>query len=69
MVFDHKRLYSSACNSHVLFRWRLGERIHSQLSKVSMQPLDSQYFSFLANYKLAILVLNIVPYIALKAIA
>jgi hypothetical protein len=45
------------------------KKIHSQLSKVSMQQLDSQYFSFLANYKLAILVLNIVPYIALKIMA
>ena len=44
------------------------KKIHSELSNVPVDQLDSKYFSFLANYKLAILVFNLVPYIALKIV-
>ena len=43
----------------------LTQRIHSQLFKISESNLNEQYFQFVANYKIAVLLLNIVPYIAL----
>jgi hypothetical protein len=42
--------------------------IHSKLFKISKEQLDPMYFNFLANYKLAIFIFNLVPYIALKII-
>ena len=45
------------------------KRIHSKLSGVGEEGLDAIYFNFLGNYKLAILVLNIAPYFALKIMA
>ena len=42
------------------------KRIHSKLSGVEQESLEAIYFNFLGNYKLAILVLNVVPYCALK---
>ncbi len=44
--------------------WAKG--IHSKLFGIPKENLNSMYFMFLANYKLAIFVLNLVPYIALK---
>ncbi|MFT6955817.1 MAG: hypothetical protein ACJAYC_000818 [Halieaceae bacterium] len=44
------------------------KQIHSELSKVPIDQLNSEYFSFLANYKLVILAFNLVPYIALKIV-
>ncbi len=43
--------------------------IHSKLSGVSPDDLDAIYFNFLANYKLAIMVFSLVPYIALRLMA
>ncbi|WP_019028077.1 DUF6868 family protein [Colwellia piezophila] len=40
--------------------------IHSKLTGVSITELPTLYFSFMANYKLGILLFNFVPYIALK---
>lgn len=40
--------------------------IHSKLTHVSADKLPTLYFSYLANYKIAILVFNLVPYLALK---
>jgi len=40
--------------------------IHSKISGLSESQLQSLYFSFLGHYKIAILVLNLVPYVALK---
>ncbi len=40
--------------------------IHGALLGVDEDALDSMYFQFLGNYKLAVIVLNITPYIALK---
>lgn len=42
------------------------KRIHNKLTGVNKESLDAIYFNFLGNYKLAILVLNITPYFALK---
>jgi hypothetical protein len=43
--------------------------IHSKLFGVSESELPLTYMQYLGNYKIAIIVLNIVPYIALKIIS
>lgn len=43
--------------------------IHSRMMGVSEAGLPRLYFQYLGNYKIAIFVLNVVPYIALKVIA
>lgn len=43
--------------------------IHSKLIPLESRGLNALYFSFLGRYKLAILVLNLVPYWALKIMA
>ena len=40
--------------------------IHSKIFGVSESDLPLTYMQYLGNYKIAIIVLNIVPYIALK---
>ncbi len=45
------------------------KKIHSRLLGVCQEGLEIQYFTFLGNYKLAIIVLNLVPYCALKIMA
>lgn len=40
--------------------------IHSKMFNISESSLDTLYFNYLGNYKLAIFILNLVPYIALK---
>ena len=40
--------------------------IHSKLFKLSDADLSRSYFQFLGQYKLAIYVFNLVPYIALR---
>ena len=47
--------------------WAKG--IHSRLFDIPRENLNAMYFEFLANYKLAIFVLNLVPYVALKIMA
>ncbi len=47
----------------------VSKRIHSAMSRVDESELDRLYFHFLGNYKLAIIVLNIAPYFALKIMA
>ena len=42
-------------------------RIHSRLFGMSEPDLLRAYFRYLANYKIAIFVLNLVPYVAVKA--
>jgi len=37
---------------------------HSKLTGVSVSKLPSLYFSYMANYKIGILLFNLVPYIA-----
>jgi len=41
-------------------------QIHGQLFGMTEQDLGRAYFQYLAQYKIAILVLNLVPYMALK---
>ena len=40
--------------------------LHAKMFGVSQTDLQSTYFQYLGNYKIAIFVLNIVPYLALK---
>jgi len=51
----------------VLFRGPIS-RIHSKLFQLSESDLSSAYFQYLAQFKIAVLVFNIVPYIALRVI-
>jgi len=44
-------------------------RIHSKLFGLDEKDLGRAYFQYLAQYKIAIIVLNIAPYIALKVMA
>ncbi len=43
-------------------------KIHSRLMGVQESELPPLYFQYLAHYKIAVLVFNLVPYIALKLI-
>ena len=40
--------------------------IHSAMFRMDGEELDSKYFDFLGNYKIATLVFIVAPYIALK---
>ena len=42
------------------------KNLHSKLFGISAEKLDEVYFNYLGNFKLAIIILNIVPYVALK---
>ncbi len=44
-------------------------RIHSQLFGVGEKDLGRAYFQYLAQYKIAIIVFNIAPYVSLKIMA
>ncbi len=44
-------------------------RIHAKMFDLNESDLSRGYFQYLAQYKIAILVLNVVPYVALKIIA
>ena len=41
-------------------------RLHSKLFGLNQESLPLIYFRYLGNYKIAILMFNLVPYIALK---
>ena len=43
--------------------------MHGKMFGLSEEHLSRAYFQYLAQYKIAILVLNLVPYIALKLTA
>jgi len=43
--------------------------IHAKLFGVNQENLPLIYFGYLGNYKVAILVFNLVPYLALKLMA
>ncbi|MBE2181624.1 MAG: hypothetical protein IAE97_14255 [Chthoniobacterales bacterium] len=51
-----------------LFR-RSVARIHARIFGMSEAELSCAYFQYLARYKIAILVFNFVPYIALRIMA
>ena len=44
-------------------------KIHSRLFGLDEETLSLTYFQYLGNYKVAIYILNLVPYIALKIMA
>lgn len=58
LTFSTLMLVSSAGN------W--AKRIHSKLFGIAEENLNPMYFSYLANYKLAIFIFNLAPYLALK---
>jgi hypothetical protein len=41
-------------------------RLHSKLVGMDASKLPPLYFQYLGNYKIAIIILNLAPYIALK---
>ncbi len=43
-------------------------KIHSKLFDIKEKKIRLSYYNFLANYKMLIIVFNLVPYIALKII-
>jgi Family of unknown function (DUF6868) len=44
-------------------------RIHAKLFGISQKDLSLVYFEYLGHYKVAILVFNLVPYLALRLMA
>lgn len=44
-------------------------RIHSSMFNISEEDLSRFYFQYLANFKLIVIVFNLVPYFALKVMA
>ena len=44
-------------------------QIHAKMFDLNESDLSREYFRYLAQYKIAVLVLNLVPYVALKMIA
>lgn len=40
--------------------------VHAKMFSIDSSQLPKLYFKYLANYKVAILIFNLVPYIALK---
>ena len=44
-------------------------QIHAKMFNLNEADLSRAYFQYLAQYKIAVLVLNLVPYIALKIVA
>ena len=43
--------------------------IHSRMFGLAAADLDRIYFAYLANFKIAVIVLNLVPYLALRVMA
>jgi len=44
------------------------KRIHAKLFDLSEGDLSRAYFQYLAQYKIAVLVFNLVPYLALRIV-
>ncbi len=44
------------------------KRIHSKLLNIPEEQLAVEYFKYLGNYKIAIFVLNLAPYLALRIV-
>ena len=53
----------------IVMRGSITTKIHSKLFGLDEKDLGRAYFQYLAQYKIAIIVLNIAPYIALKMMA
>lgn len=52
----------------IFFFQDLVSRIHSKMFNLEKADLSRLYFRFLAEYKILIIMFNIVPYLALKII-
>ncbi|MEZ5388059.1 MAG: hypothetical protein R3F13_21340 [Prosthecobacter sp.] len=52
----------------ILMRSRIS-RIHSRMFGMSEQDLARAYFQYLAQFKIAVIMLNLVPYMALRLMA
>ena len=52
----------------VVFRPSI-QSLHSRLVSVPSDELPALYFSYLGNYKLLIIVFNLVPYLVLRVIS
>ena len=57
----------SAFFTLVLRDWAAG--LHSRMFRIEKDKVIQIYFSFLGTYKIALIVLNLVPYLALRIIA
>ncbi len=44
-------------------------RVHAKMFRVDEATMRQAYFQFLVNYKIAVIVFNLVPYIALSIMA
>jgi len=44
-------------------------KIHSKMFSLDQKVIEQAYFYYLGNYKIATIILNIVPYFALKIIS
>ena len=58
-------IYAIAAIALTLFRNTIKD-IHSKLLGVPTEKLDELYFNYLGHFKLAIIVLSLSPYIALR---
>jgi len=58
-------IYAITAIAVILFRNAV-KKIHSKLTGVPVENLDELYFSYLGNFKLAIILFALTPYIALK---
>lgn len=52
----------------LLLRTRMSQ-IHGKMFGMSTTDVSKAYFQYLAQYKITVIVLNLVPYIALKIMA
>jgi hypothetical protein len=48
---------------------RFTMNLHSKLMGMNAKKLPALYFKYLGNYKIAILIFNLAPYLALKLMA
>lgn len=56
----------------VLFMWLfqgLGMRMHAKMFGIDQSALPVEWYRYLGNYKIAIIMLNLVPYLALLLMA
>lgn len=65
-VINMAFLLISTCLLITMRKWVV--RIHSALFDIEQKDLGKAYFQYLAQYKIAIIVLNLTPYLALKII-
>lgn len=53
--------------SLVLFKEKVAQ-LHAKTFGVSSSEVKSHYFTYLANYKIVVIVFNLVPYLALMVV-